>query len=518
MSKEYESNSKRLLNLNEINAKTIISLASIGIAGFVIRLFFVPFNIPIILDGTIYFWYGIDMSVLKEFPVDYDLTNNLWPTILSVFFSVFHSNDYLDYMNLQRTLSMVFSVLTIVPVYLLCRRFFSSPISLIGASLFAFEPRVIHNSILGITEPMFVFVGATCIYLFLSPKKNTVLISFILVGILSLIRYEGFLLVIPMLIIFYFKFRNESKILLNCFIAISLFMITIAPMTIIKMETMGYDGIFSHLGSGINVVSKTYTADDVNENKFFPVLGIINFVKTIGWVLIPTFILFIPFGLFLFLKKMDLKIKTLIIMAVFSAITAFYAYSRGILDTRYFLILYPIFIIVSLYSINWFNERYQKKYVMYLLIAGLIISSFIFLDIKTKDQYDTEAYEIALKNADNLKVINDLNPESAYYRIVALNELDHFPVLREEVAEKIKLIRTDEYEIVEDFIKQNEENGLTHIIVDDRQNRKQFLHDILINEDNYRYLTKIYDSESDDYSYRVKIFEVNYEKFKEMNP
>jgi len=272
------------------------------------------------------------------------------------------------------------------------------------------------------------------------------------------------------------------------------------------------------LGSGINVVSKTYTADNVNENKFFPVLGIINFVKTIGWVLIPTFVLFIPFGLFLFLKKMDLKIKTLIIMAVFSAIAAFYAYSRGILDTRYFLILYPIFIIVSLYSINWFNERYQKKYVMYLLIAGLIISSFIFLDIKTKDQYETEAYEIALKNADNLKVINDLNPESAYYRIVALNELDHFPVLREEVAEKIKLIRTDEYEIVDDFIKQNEENGLTHIIVDDRQNRKQFLHDILINEDNYRYLTKIYDSESDNYSYRVKIFEVNYEKFKEINP
>ena len=114
------------------------------------------------------------MSILKEIPVQYDAQNNLWSSFLSIFFSINSSDNILDYMNLQRVLSTVISALTVFPVFFLCKKFFSNKYSLLGASFFIFEPRLIINSLQGITEPIYLMIGILIILFHLTKIKNII--------------------------------------------------------------------------------------------------------------------------------------------------------------------------------------------------------------------------------------------------------------------------------------------------------------------------------------------------------
>ena len=137
-------------------SKSLYFLLIIFTIGIIIRIYYLPFDLPLVLDAQNYFWYGNDMSILKQIPVEYDAHNNLWSSILSVFFSMNSSNNILDFMNIQRILSTVISALTVFPVFFLCKKFFSNKYSLLGASFFIFEPRLIINSLQGITEPIYL--------------------------------------------------------------------------------------------------------------------------------------------------------------------------------------------------------------------------------------------------------------------------------------------------------------------------------------------------------------------------
>ena len=80
-----------------------ICLTVIGLISLVIRIYYLPYDLPITRDAADYFWYAIDMSVLGEFPhmfspyesstviqdvPGYRFSNNGWPAFLSLFFSL----------------------------------------------------------------------------------------------------------------------------------------------------------------------------------------------------------------------------------------------------------------------------------------------------------------------------------------------------------------------------------------------------------------------------------------------
>ena len=121
-----EKEKKLIQNNNGVNQfickyYIVISLIIIGSIGGIIRFYYVPFEIPLILDGVGYFNYAIDMMILDEFPKGYTWPNNGWPTLLYVFFNLFNSENFFDFINIQRIVSFCFSVLTIIPVYYLCK-------------------------------------------------------------------------------------------------------------------------------------------------------------------------------------------------------------------------------------------------------------------------------------------------------------------------------------------------------------------------------------------------------------
>ena len=93
---------------------------------------------------------------------------------LSIFFSIANYNNYLDFAILQRVITIIFSIATIIPLYLLCRKFFEPTYSLVAVSLFAFEPHIVQNSILGLSEPVYIFLAMWAFALILNNNQKLV--------------------------------------------------------------------------------------------------------------------------------------------------------------------------------------------------------------------------------------------------------------------------------------------------------------------------------------------------------
>ena len=532
MSDAYLENNKLRLNyIFKLMKNSIFSLIIIGLIGLAIRLYYFPFDLPIIHDSIDYFSYAMVVSQLGQLPNGWGLTNNGWPVFLSLFFSIFNSENFLEFTYLQRFLTIIISVLTIIPVYLLCNRFVDKKFAIIGAAFFAFDPRIIINSILGISEPTYILLGTFSLFLFLSKRFTIISISFFCLALFSIIRYEGFLIFIPFLIIFFLRFRKDVKIIQKTLLLIGIFFITISPMAYATYEATGNDGIISPIfGGGIHYIS-THIIEGVpdsddpiygensEQNRFslFINLGVINLTKFLGWVLIPTFVIFAPIGFFLLFQNRDYKMITLITFGITILIPAFYLYGRGIEETRYLYILFPILCVMSSLTIKKISKKFKKEnLIIILIISGILFSSLIFLDYKKiNHEHEIESYLIAKDIVSIASGINHYLPESKYIHIAEIsNNWPVIPLPKETSYNQsfnIKKISPDNFVTLSKYIENSKDKGLTHIVTDGKQNAG-FLNEVFEN-DSIPYLIKEYDSLEQGFQYHVKVYKIDYEKF-----
>ena len=161
----------KINHMSEKVKKNIFLLGLIVVSAFLIRIYFGNFEVPVIFDAFGYFSLATDISVNSQLPTNYSIGNNGWPIFLGSLFSIFEFDTVLEYMQMQKILTVILSTFTIIPVYFLCRRFFSDKLSVVGAIIFAFEPRIILNSSLGITEPLYILLGSTGLVFFLTNNK-----------------------------------------------------------------------------------------------------------------------------------------------------------------------------------------------------------------------------------------------------------------------------------------------------------------------------------------------------------
>lgn len=496
----------------------LIFLLIIFCAGIIIRLYYIPFDIPIVLDGESYFWYANDMSILGHLPIEYNSHNNFWSTILSVFFMINPSNNILDYMNLQRILSAVISTLSIFPIFLLCKKFFSVNYAFLGALFFIFDPRIIMNSLLGITEPIYILVGILIILFSLNKNEKLQYLSFGLAAIFSLIRYEGLIILVPLTISYFWKFRINKKSILKYGLCVLIFVLVLLPMTESRIQATGQDGLTSHFFSGTNYVSNTLsgTYEKQDRTEFFKD-GILNSILYLGWITIPIWVLFLPYGLWRYFKKLDFQKSTLLLFSIILILPAIYAYSRDIQETRYLYILFPLFSIISLYSIEKVCNGRNYKIVFSFIIVGIVIASVGWIEYKWIDtEYEKQAFALSFKIKEITKGVNEFYPESTYLKFTEVNE---FPKLKNEIYKENKIFSLKNYEKIDELLLNEQANGLTHIISDKSQNpknqRPEFLDKIYENENEYIFLEKIYDSKKDGFDYHLKVFKINYELFDE---
>ena len=506
----------------------IICLGIIALSGFFIRFFYFPEGIPITLDGALYFWYANDLSISGTFPDNVNFPNNGWPTFLSVFFYFFNSENFLDYMDLQRYVTIIISVSTIIPVFILCRKFCGYGLSLLGTVFFVFQPRIIENSLLGITEPLFIFLELSCLVLFLQNNWKLKYLSFGFLALACLVRYEAIILILPLSFLFLFKNRRDKIIIPRFLIALSIFLLVLLPMLFVRMDTMGYDGIFSHsvsaveaYSSGANIIHGSETA--------------LSLIKSTALAVFPIFFIFLPLGIFGFFKNRNFDKYVILLFLVFLSLPFIYISVREISEPRYLLSLFPILSLFSIYTVKEIARKFNKTKLVSIIIGITVLSlSVVYLDYNKIDyEYERDAYHIGLEVSKITSIINDYHPEIKYVhnKIDVASHLGTFPVLSSEIKQKVKLIRTFDYAAcvrdkaltsgcrqydypsLNEFIDYGKNEGLTHIIADENENRPQFLKDVFKNEEKFLYLTKIYDSVEHGYDYHLKIFKIDYEKF-----
>lgn len=494
-----------------------LSLLIIGIIGLSIRILFLNIEIPMNSDNFRYFNVAINLMTgySSEGSI---LANDGWPYFLSLFFSITPSNNFMDYMALQRFLTIGISVLTIIPIYFLSKQFVGKKFAVLSSAIFIFEPRIAQNSLFGITEPLYIMAITISLALIFNKKYYLHCISFIILSSAILVRAEALFLLPVFFLIYFLHSGINKKSLLRSLIILIIIISILFPASIIRSEHLGNDGMTARISSGIDHISKT---SDGNQNQIFSIVinGIINMLKFLAWSQIPYLIFLVPIGLILFIKKGNKYEKSLILVAISALIPTIYPYSFAS-DVRWIFPLYPIFCIMSVYSMRYFLQKTTKpKCITIVIFSLIIISSIFYLDWKDIDQSrELELYNLALEISSRTSIVNAYYPESSYLNVFGLTKVEKFPIPTIEYLEKnIERYWYNETDSIIDVIQHGKEVGLTHLIIDDNQNRPQFVKDVLIDENNFPYLIKEFDSLDHNYKYELRIYKIDYEKFDLMN-
>lgn len=491
------------INKNEIKVAFLI----IFLGGLGLRIFYFPYELPLIADGLDNFTYATAINFHGHLPNEWAPANIGWPIFLSFLFPLVNLDNSFEYMQFQRILAIILSSLITIPVFFLCKKFFNNKISLVGASLFSFEPRIILNSTLGITEPLFILLGITSLLLFLRYDQKGIMIAFALASFTTIVRSEGIFLVITLSILFLLKNKISKEILKTYIPAFIIFLLILIPISMYKTEVSGNDAMFDRvIGATSEVIS---ISNEGKNNEIFA--GIELFIKYLGWIMIPTFILFLPFGFIQFLRKRPKEMYFIIVFLISSSIPILYAYIVQAQDTRYFYFLYPIFCLIALFSIETIISKFKKKnIIIILLMIGIIASSILFYEYKKID-YKEEKELKEISEIISYK-INGTNFHPTITKYIKIQEIpSEWPFLFHEMY-KIKSISTNNYDNLENYIMESRKE-LSHLVIDNNQNLPKFLVEVYLNEEKYNYLKKEFDSNDSGFDYHVKLFKIDFEKF-----
>jgi hypothetical protein len=504
-------NQKDTILDNENNNFPIIKISILIIIALCVRFIFFDNELPLVLDSLTYFSFSHETKILGHVPEIITFTNLGWTWVLTFFFNIFSFDSAIEYMNLQKIITMVISSLTIIPIYLLCKKFTEKKYAILAASLFIFDPRIIQNSLLGLTDVLYIFLMTFVFVLFFNIQKKYVYFAFSLAALICLIRAEGIFIFITISILFFIKFNNEKKIILKYLICLGIFLLILSPIIIERFELFQDEFL----------IQNSNELESIDKNLTFNIIeGIENFSKFFVWVTIPIYLVFLIPGVFLMIKKWKKENFNIIIPIIIMSIPIFYAYFIPAQDTRYLFVLFPFFCIISAFSINTFANKFQNtKKILPIILAVIIIISSLFIFEKMNSVHETESYLISKYLVENTQGINNIYPETKYIRSaeVVTNFPNHLHKNNfGEFVPKMDVFVINEKNLFE-FIEKYENDGLTHIITDENTKRNKILVDLFKSENNYPFLEKILDTKELGWQHHFKIFKINYNDFKNNN-
>ncbi len=499
----------------------IILIVLVSIAGLLIRLYFFPNNTPIATDAIDYFAYTVALSQGNIFPDGYVINKFGWPIFLAPFFALVDNPEMIDLMNIQRIISIFISILTLIPIYYLIRYFFNKEIGLVAASLFIFNPKIIENSLLGISDPLFVFfISLSIMFIFVRNSKYYY-ISYIMASFAFIVRQEAIIILIPLISSFIIrKDFNLNKIIKLAIGLISFFIIVVAAdfalasdMNMSIFDTVIYAAQISEQEMVMDTNEQSVKTGNITDNVGeFIKNGILNYSKYLVWVLMPNLVWIALFSIFVFKKRISSNKIIFLIFFIILSLTGFYAYGKGIQEVRYLFTLIPIVTLFCGYGVGQIYSKIGKK--VLLLIIPIVISSGFFIVITYDDVNHRESFEDAMNVIKFAKGINNYDG-GTFVKVAIMQE--KWPELlpygeNRKISFDVQKFATEEHENIEDFIFENYKKGLTHLVIY-QTNNTQYLDSIFTDEKKYPYLEKVYDSKSVQEHKRVKIFYINYIEF-----
>ena len=544
--------------LNYINSKKniILYLVLIITLGLGLRLYYFPYDVPIVTDGFYSFVYAVKTVFDGSFAVGYTTTNTGWSNFLSLFFVFSDTSDPLHLMDMQRTLSIILSTITIIPAFFIFRRFADTRWALFGSFLLAVEPRLLLISLEGINYSLFFFLFVLTITFFLKKTNFWLFLSFVCIACSTLVRSEGLLLVIPLSIMYFIRFRDKKSIFrfLGMIFVFAIIILSVGILRIQATEsicnesffgvTCGQDGFSSHFFGGSSLLQEyilsderipddryieddflreTYSKPDENYVVQAANEGFSRLAKFLGLALIPYFGFFVLFNVISRIKNwknFGLNFDSKVILSCIGIILlpALFAYVRGIDEIRYVLVALPLFCIISISWNKSISEKISKnRSVIIILIVLVLTSSIIFIEFEKRDSiHDRESFLVSQKIVELTNITNNFH-QSGYIKTSVL--ISSWPVL--PVAEQNgKLIHvfqkmpTNNYHDLAEFIIDSKKSDLRYLVID--KDNKLF-DNLRKNPAGYPYLNKIFDSNDFDFENHFMIYEIDYKLFDNNN-
>ena len=488
-----------------------------------------------------------------------------WTIFVSPFFQLIDSNNFLDYVNITRGLGLAISIVTIIPMYILSRKFFDDKYSLCATGLFAFEPHLNYLAWQGLTEQLYILAIILSMYFILNRNSNYSYLSFLTIGLLWWVKWQGAIMLLVASIIFFKIFKKTPKLFVKYSICLSITLIIVSPMLLDRYEQFGDPFYFSqsdHLFLGdyasilaYNMKDVEYSAFDyIDDNGFgkfignFVLVGIYNLLLTLFKMSLPYLIVFLPFGIIFSLRAFDQEKKYIQSnwILILGTLIPFIVYFAILPEKRLIYHVYPFLIILAIiplqrfveYGLSTFsyNERQKKIVLVSIMAVVLILSSFYTLrydlpDPELNDEKILFAETIdgkfegrILDAGDTLQGLNYVhatNPLGVFKNYKIHNNLST-DFMEEFNSENRNLKPIQLYaKSLEDFIEVSYEYELNYISINKNGVSDVFypyLDEIYESEEEFSYLTKVFDTEQDGFEkLKVKVFEINYEIFHDLD-
>jgi len=528
----------------------VISLISLGF-----KLYLVDFSIPVNSDNL-----GYTLNAIAHTNGDFSQSSHRgmgWSLFVSPFFSLINSDNFIDYSNTIRALSIGVATFSIPMMYLVGRKFFDARYSLVLSSLFAFEPHLNYNSGFGLTEPLFHLAIIGSFYFILNKDTRFVMISLFLAGIAYWIKINGVFVFIVITIIYFITLRKSPNLFRNYGLGVVLFLLVISPILTERNEEFG-DPFYSvykntiFYGSPELLMSEitkktTYSAlDYIEENGLFSFVqtfilqGFYNGLKVISALSFPYLFILIPFGIIFSFRAFDqkpnyIKANWIFILVCFASLTIVMAMLP---DRRHLLYLLPFLMIFSVipiqrvteYGLSTFSfSRKQKDiFIIVIIIAIIFLSSLFMIRYGTPyhvlDNEKLEFSEYALNNLQGV-ILRDWGGSLDYVQYLTITEspekFKNYKINSKIIPDKANSFKTSGApygETLEELISDGEKYDLKYIIANEKQGvYHPFTDELYNNYNQYPFLKKIFDSNDQGFKkLKIKVFEIDYKKFNKL--
>ena len=539
-------------------SRIIFFLILIIIISLGLKLYTVDFSIPPHSDD-----FGYIVNSMQYNQGDFFLSQKKhpgWSLVLAPFTAIVNSDNFLDYGSTAKILSIAISTITIIPMYILARRFFDEKYSLVAASLFAFEPHLNYNAGGALSEPLLILVLILSMNFILNDKTKYHYIAFIFIGFCWWVRLEAIYPIAAIIFIYFIVHRAKSNSLRNFFLCMILLLIIISPLFV--QRYLQFDDPFYVWYSG-TILSDDYAELLTTENKGIGdfvekhgILGLMDRLSTglanVFNILIrisfPYLFILIPFGILFSLRPVDQKLKNIkanwiMIITIISVIMIPFAIIE---ERRWLFPIFPFLIILSTipiqritnYGLNTFqfSEKQKSIFLVGVICTVLILACTFTMGIggvgygspnsaleheKVKfteylvENFDGRILRDAVVN-DYLAYVNIASDDNNFKTFKSPRGKDPYP----DQYEPGKVVRMNVYgKTIENLITNGETIMLKYVgIPEEGSYLFPFLDDIYYNEENYPYMKKIFDSDEMGYEqFKIKVFEIDYKTFHELN-
>ena len=533
-------------------SNVVLYLILIVIISLGLKLYLVDFSLPVNSDNLSYVLNGIAHS---NGDFDHSPSRSIgWSLFLSPFFSLMNSNDFLDYSNVAKIISIGVSTTTIFLIYKVGRKFFDERYSLVAACLFAFLPQLNYNSVMALSEPLFIFSILASFYFLLNDKSKFIIPALAFVGFSYWIRLNGIIFFLIISLTYILTFKKSRIFLRNYCIGLVIFLIIISPILLQKYEQFGdpfyssyqdkmfsnnYEELISNLSSNTEASASSYIENNgiLDFMYTFFISGIFNSMIMLSKLSFPYIFILIPFGILFSFRAFDQKsqytkanwIFILSSILFMSFILSVVPEKRFLLFLMPFLVLFSVIPIqrVTEYGLSTFSlSRKQKDIFLVIVIIIIIILSGLFtLRYEKLDPVlENEKMDFAKYALENLhgNTLRDFGGATDYINFVILldhNDFQDFKISSWADGTERNKFAYQETGVsasnIEDLVLKGESLNLNYLISNQHTTFfYPYIDQVYHNEKQYPYLIKIFDSS--EYGYeklKIKVFEINYEKF-----